>query len=380
MTIIHRLPITTRSEPTKAAAKPREVSFYSRTSERYGEILTDNDCNLRYYYFPDAELEKPYNLAQGRNNFINARSQIKDVCSLEGVLKCVIDVEKKHDSKLNVNVITFRGILRKLIMVAYEHNPKFNKINFRVVFFDKQVFIKEINEKEDISNAIDVNSYTGYKFEALTLLNEPIAFTERDSLDSRADACVSNGDEYVSVVKTGIGKHRVLMGGEVDGIYDFKEDGADNLKHYLELKCTRSLSSYQDIENFEKKLFKTWLQCFLIGIPRITYGFRDRSYNLTSIEEYLTEDVPKLFTNRGVKAQCMDAIQWYGEIIGWLYDTLAHLETDANEIRPFKLLFSGSELDLVEIPAKDPEYDDIVNGEAVLTNEFKEWRRILKTK
>lgn len=57
---------------------------------------------------------------------------------------------------------------------------------------------------------------TGYKFETLSLLPEPWHQTSRDFIEGREDMMVRNHAQYCSVVKTGIGKARLIIGGEVD--------------------------------------------------------------------------------------------------------------------------------------------------------------------
>lgn len=58
--------------------------------------------------------------------------------------------------------------------------------------------------------------YPGYKFETLSLLPAPWAETSRDYIEGRETLTVNNHTQYCSVVKTGIGKSRLVLGGEVD--------------------------------------------------------------------------------------------------------------------------------------------------------------------
>lgn len=56
----------------------------------------------------------------------------------------------------------------------------------------------------------------GYKFETLCLLPKPWAETSRDYIENRENEIVRNHAQYCSVVKTGIGKSTLILGGEVD--------------------------------------------------------------------------------------------------------------------------------------------------------------------
>jgi len=62
----------------------------------------------------------------------------------------------------------------------------------------------------------DVMSYWGYKFETLSLLPLPWYPTTREYIESREDQIVSNYAQYCSVVRTGYGKIKMIIGGEVD--------------------------------------------------------------------------------------------------------------------------------------------------------------------
>lgn len=57
---------------------------------------------------------------------------------------------------------------------------------------------------------------TGYKFETLSLIPDQWNSTPREFIESREEMVVNNHAQYCSVVRTGIGKARLVIGGEVD--------------------------------------------------------------------------------------------------------------------------------------------------------------------
>ena len=375
---VHSLSIYERSDLT-TIQKPKEITRYSKSKD--GTISVNDTRYLRYYYFPDEELDKRglYNLAIGRKDFQNSRSKLDDPCSLRGLLESIQSLESRNNAVLRANLITFRGIIRKSIMCAYEKpvGDKSVKLDLRVAVFDGQIFIKEVNSKE--KEIIDLNSYTGYKFETLTTLDKPVQLVSRDELTERPRKTVENGDEFVTVVRTGIGSCKMILGGEVDCVSDFLDEDDDPLSHYMELKCTQAIYNFRDTKIFQRKLFKTWLQCFLIGIPKIAYGFRDGNYDLVCIEEFLTTEVPNLLGHNDprMKWQCTDAMRWFGKFVEWLMGILLG-DCDIHQIKPYRLTFKGTHLQLTELSPSDPEFEAIANGEAVLTRQFVEWRRSLK--
>jgi RAT1-interacting protein len=62
----------------------------------------------------------------------------------------------------------------------------------------------------------------GYKFETLSTLPSPWAETSRDFIESRERQVVNNKEQYCSIVRTGIGKTILCLGGEVDASKSLK--------------------------------------------------------------------------------------------------------------------------------------------------------------
>lgn len=384
--LIRSLSVRQRSEVT-TLRKPREFGCYSRTDK--DEIFVNDARNLSYFYFTDNELAKTQSidLSAGRREFQDRSETISDPCSMKGLLDTIRVAEEKVNKRLGADIITFRGIIRKLISYGVEESRFTDPINLQVLVFDGQIFIKDINQNSDLAKknevqsnyGIDLGSFSGYKFETLTTIPKPFGEVSRETIEERPKQIVSNGNEYASVVRTGIGSSKIILGAEVDAIFDFKptpEENEDNLAHYIELKCTKVIQSQRDCLNFEKKLFRTWLQCFLVGIPRITYGFRDELYQLKTIEEYQTVEIPQL-VNPSMKEQFNDAIKWYGCFIDWLLQTLPRDSKDT-EMLAYKLTNGEQSLRLEQIDPTSDEYTRIINNPDFINAEFKKWRLSLK--
>ena len=56
----------------------------------------------------------------------------------------------------------------------------------------------------------------GYKFETLSLLPAPWDSVSRDHIENRKHEETSNFEQYCSIVQTGIGDIKMVLGGEVD--------------------------------------------------------------------------------------------------------------------------------------------------------------------
>ena len=150
----------------------------------------------------------------------------------------------------------------------------------------------------------------GYKFETLSLLPEPWDPTSREYIEQREDMIVNNYAQYCSIVKTGIGKSRMIIGGEVDackfccellctGIYsefvvwDSRPADKDAPINWVELKTSAEIRRVDD-HRYQRKLLKFWIQSFLLGVPKIIVGFRSHDGFLQRLEELQTRDIPSM--------------------------------------------------------------------------------------
>lgn len=357
---------------TIALKQPKEIGYYSRTQT--GEYLIQRDTQLKYYYLPNSDLEKSLDLTGGFKKFKNCESSFKDVKTIHGLLKTIQHIEEhKGKKKVKADIIASTESITKLVLAAFD-NTNINPIDFRVVSYDGQLFIKENYLNTTPKENIDINKYSNYKYKSLSTLSQPIQFESREVLEKRSKKLCNNGDKYVSVAKAGVGNVKLIISTDIDCIFDFKEEGKDNLKHYTHLVCNPIVNTSTDSHRFENGIFRIWLKCFLAGIPRIICGFKDENYVLKTVEEYSTPEFPVLLkeNNPDVGNKCLDAIKWYGLFTEWLLKIIPR--ENSKEIRPFKLIVADNHLKLHEIEESDPEYKETIEGDVVLSSEFKEWR------
>lgn len=171
----------------------------------------------------------------------------------------------------------------------------------------------------------------GYKFESLATLPRPWGEVSRDEIEGRDDNIVSNKAQYCSVVRTGVGSTLLCLGGEVDAVWDAKPQHPDGKQaiHWVELKTSADIQSERDLEFFEKKLLKFWIQSFLLGVPTIVVGFRSRHGRLVRVEEIATEGIPGTVRQRAQQAQKRPpwdgdtCINFASAFLSWLRETLA---------------------------------------------------------
>lgn len=363
------LPLSTRAETT-SLRQPKELLSFSRTFD--GEYVND-DSALSYYFLPDSDVDTNIDLGAGFKNFKKFDEERDG--EFNGLLGAIQEYEKKNDTRVKADIITWRGIMTKLLTL--NQNLR-DPLDLNVVYFDGHVFIQEDkaikgSRQEPIALDHQKMMYSGYKFESIATLPKPLTEASRAMIDKNSKKIVNNCEQYCSVVKTGIGKQRIIIGGEVDCVWDYKPEDGNPLPHYVELKTSKAINEPHQSVNFEKKLYRTWAQCFLLGINRVIYGFRDDNLILRSIEQFKVEEIPVLLKSNPVntnprKINCIDSLKWYGAVVEWITQNVPKDESKA-----YRISYDPSAKTLSLLELTPDVASGILNG-GLLTEEFKSWR------
>ncbi|KAK6462581.1 RAI1 like PD-XK nuclease-domain-containing protein [Scheffersomyces coipomensis] len=393
-------PLSSRS-PTTSLKQPKELFCFIRDID--GEYMYDedriNEENLNYYYLPDSSLNGTrIDLSAGFSKFKKIDYD-DNLPNFKTYLQAIKNYEIKNgNSKLKANIITFRGIMTRLLTLPYNSQ---DSLDLNIVKYDGQIFINldheieikkhEQETKERAALPIDKQDYlnkcefSGYKFETISTLPKHWSDCSRQLIERRNKKIVNNFEQYLSVIRTGIGNIKMILVGEVDGLWDYKplvhQDGSP-LDHYIELKTSKVIENNGQIVNFEKKLFKTWGQCFLMGVKKIIYGLRDDKFVLRTVEIYDTNEVPLLIKNNPLtngnnggnesnKINCTSALKWYGAVLEWINEQVIDEDT------AYRLSYNSQlkTMILKELPEEDNQR--LRNGE-ILNEDFINWRESLK--
>ncbi len=374
-----------------AVRQPKEVAHFSR-DKNYNYHL--DRSSLKYYYLPDASIEAGINLDKGYESWVRSdEANVKPV-HLDGILLALKKYELLTNNKepIKVDFITFRGVMSNILCLPYANDESFD---FNIVYFDGQIFIekdselakqKSAKEKAEPNPMLERFQYSGYKFETISTIPKPWSALTRDEIETSKKGVVNNIEQYCSLVRSGIGKTKTLLGGEVDAIWDYVPDENDPyalkddiLKHYVELKTSKTIGHPKQVVNFERKLFKAWAQSFLIGVRKIIYGFRDDSFQLKSVEIYETEKIPAMvksssFSQQDKKWNGVTALKFYASVLEWL-----KAEIPKDESKVWRLKYDGEKkaLGLTEITDDNCDHRQQIIDE-ILLKEFKEWRQIIR--
>jgi RAT1-interacting protein len=173
----------------------------------------------------------------------------------------------------------------------------------------------------------EMMTYWGYKFETLSLIPTPPSSTSPAEIRKHQESVTSNHAQHCSIVHTSFGPHSLILGGEVDGLLAPKPTDPEVSIQWVELKTSEELPPpqrqlYRDILKFERKLLKFWAQSFLLGVPKITVGFRSKAGVLRGLQTFNTHELPGM-VRRGTG--CWDGnvcINFAAAFLAWLKETI----------------------------------------------------------
>ncbi|RDI86536.1 Nitrogen regulatory protein [Venturia inaequalis] len=295
LNVFHIFPLDRFASGATSIKRPREITHFSFDENH--EYRQD-DSSMRYYYPPPMGA----NLSDGFETFKNLDDTKDD--HLDALLKAIIHHEKQTGKRCQTDIVSWRGMITKIMSAPYD---KFDGFSMNATSFQGTVFIEEDHDaklaRRQAQNQQqrqqrrgqfdpDLMSYWGYKFEALALLPDPFDATSREFIENRENEVVSNYEQYCSVVQTGIGSAGLIIGGEVDGIWDCRPENPEDTINWVELKTSQEIFSEADNVKFERKLNKFWIQSFLLGVPKIIVGFRSKDGILQRIQELNTQKIP----------------------------------------------------------------------------------------
>ncbi|PWY83045.1 RAI1-domain-containing protein [Aspergillus heteromorphus CBS 117.55] len=307
-----------------AIRRPKEIACFSYDEEHKFHL---GDASLKYYYPPPL----PADLNTGFESF----QKLDDAADehLDALLETIAALEKDTGTNCEADIITWRGMMTKILAAPFDH---MNGFEMNATCFQGTIFIEENNSFKNEQKQIqknqrmppgmasqDLMAYWGYKFETLSVLNQSWDSTSREEIEHREGLVVNNNAQYCSVVRTAIGRTRLVIGGEVEAVWDCKPDRKEDPIHWVELKTSAEIRNDRDMVKYERKLLKFWAQSFLLGVPKIIVGFRDQQGIVRHLEELETAAIPGKVKKVGRGTWDGNiCINFAAEFLEWLKSTI----------------------------------------------------------
>jgi len=145
-------------------------------------------------------------------------------------------------------------------------------------------------------------------------------------------------------------------------VWDRKPEKAEDPINWVELKTTAEVYNDRDLAKYERKLLKFWAQSFLLGVPKIIVGFRNRDGLLLRLEELETHSIPAKVNKSGKGS-------WDGNIcINFAAAFLDWLKTIVNDEGIWRICKLEKSRIIEVFKVEETGYGDI------LSPAFVEWR------
>ncbi|UPK94155.1 hypothetical protein LCI18_005090 [Fusarium solani-melongenae] len=355
-------PIGRFAGESQAVKRPKEFACFSYDDNHEFHL---DASSLKYYYTPQlgADLSKGFDTFQKQDDSGDEH--------LDSLLKTIIAHEKETGKKIDAHLVTWRGMMTKIMAAPFEDRDGFE---MNATLYQDCIFIEENHAYKVASRAnegngkrrrgppLEVMQFWGYKFETLSTLPSPWAETSREFIENRENEIVNNKAQYCSVVRTGIGKTVMCLGGEVDAIWDSKPEEPGKPINWVELKTSAEIRNPGDMENFNRKLMKFWIQSFLLGVPRIVVGFRTRDGVLVSTQDIETHRIPETVNAQpNPKWNADMCVNFAATLLEWLTQNINDEGVWRIQRRP-----QSPTIELFKV-------EETGHGD-ILPDEFKNWR------
>ncbi|KAL4967256.1 DXO/RAI1 family decapping nuclease [Aspergillus stella-maris] len=331
-----------------AIRRPKEIASFSYDDQHAYHL---GDSSLRWYYPP----QLPADLNRGFDTF----QKLDDTADehLDALLDTIVALERETEKKCEADIITWRGMMTKILTAPFDN---MNGFEMNATCFQKQL---QKNQRMPPGMASqDLMAYWGYKFETISVLDKTWDDATRDEIEQREDLVVNNNAQYCSIARTGIGHSKLVLGGEVDAIWDSKPDRKEDPINWVELKTSAEIRNDRDKLKFERKLLKFWAQSFLLGVPKIVVGFRDQDGIVRRLEELETAKIPS-------KVKLSGRGTWDGNIcINFAATFLDWLKTTIQESGTYRLK-KAEKSSLIEVY----KIEESGTGD-ILSQAFLSWR------
>ncbi|KAK4179864.1 RAI1 like PD-XK nuclease-domain-containing protein [Triangularia setosa] len=367
---VNRLTAATTQAPVK---RPREFTCFSY--DKYHNLRLD-DSSLKWYYPPQAH-ELPANLSAGFDKF-DKHDNSQDE-HLDSLLTAIAHHEQQTGEAIDAKFVTWRGMMTKFMGSPYDEDGfEMNATLFQdCVFIEENWGFKAGREAEQQQQngswkgpvSQQQMQFWGYKFETLATIPRPWGETSREEIENRDGEVVNNKEQYCSVVRSEIGGKVLCLGGEVDAIWDCKPKTPGAKIDWVELKTSKVIQSGRDQFNFNRKLMKFWAQSFLLGVPRIIVGFRDRDGMLVNIEEYSTQKIDEQVRRESSSGKWTwrpwVCVNFASEVLDWIQQTI-RADPQQTGVWRIRLQKKPKTIELFKV-------EEMGHGK-ILTEEFVNWR------
>ncbi|KAI5806651.1 RAI1 like PD-XK nuclease-domain-containing protein [Peziza echinospora] len=360
-----RLPPQAPQPPTSTIRRPQSLTTFSFDK---AHALRHDNSSLKWYWPPTLGAD----LSRGFDTFVKHDDAIDE--HLDALLSAMVKVERETGAKTEADFVTWRGMMTKMLCLPFDRRSSFemNATKFQDTIFIEENHTHKMSIRGGESRQNQLFSFWGYKFETLSTLPEWWADCTRDQVEQRDKDIVNNEEQFCVVVKTGFNKIRAVLGGEVDAIWNGTPNSQDNPPVYVELKTSKTISSEGDKVAFERKMMRFWAQSFLLGVPKIIVGFRDRDGYLEDLDELDTTSLPGRARKSGRNLwDGNTCINFAAALLEWLKSVIV------DDGRVWRIRYRDERVGVEVFPVEGHDGASGISS-GILSKEFLDWRMSAK--
>ncbi|KAM0791721.1 hypothetical protein ACM66B_003990 [Microbotryomycetes sp. NB124-2] len=366
--------------------QPLHLTQFSYSPSR--QLLNDLDnSNSSLGWLIEETKWLPPASSQGRINLNDGYEECvwRDETVDEGLGALLDTLQAWHDRDstgfaqdcLNRNkVYTWRGMMTRLMLTAYESvDDRAQGWEMNAMMLDGALYLEDANSPEKLA-AKASGEASSKRFAYHGIAFEGHMVTPDQSLRSSApsEALPNNTNvQWCSIVKTNLDGHRMILGGEVDCLRSRtnarSRDGQMMIstENFVELKTNMVIRNERDEINFEKnKLMKHFAQSFLLGVPTVIVGFRDRSGFLTTVQEFKTLDLPRLVRGKPHAWDKTILLSSASQILSFIVKTISTTSTMLDKQKQFETFSTLSAQE-----DEDNDYEHVLNEWPVYRIKFE---------
>ena len=296
--------------------QPVEIGHFSQDADRTVHI---DRREARLYTPPPSSTKVEFDLSAGFREF-KWRDEL--TAHQEGILpilewimasKEVFPRFKKPgvvDGPLHTDFVMFRGMMTRILTAPYA-NSRSHPWRLRVCKYLNTIYICDDADfskdaKQDMDDRAKRMCYWGYSFESY--------LSSHIDPEVKKRSTPNNSAGFATVIRGRLATHSLLLVGEVD--CETHEQSKTPPANYVELKTHRIVQNRHQARTFHNyKVRNTWAQCYIPGIPRVVFGFRDDDGIVREVKTYETADLPHLGDHDWHPTVCMN---FANDFLSWL--------------------------------------------------------------
>ena len=245
----------------------------------------------------------PFDLSEGFDTFRDRDRNNPRPANLEPIFESLREAGVDERVLASADVISWRGNLSKILATPWNTRDAWHmeaELVHGVVVLNVLEPAENLAREANRQGRDALMCYWGFSFEEACTggtYDEPI-----DCMNA-----------YCAVVRAGVGRHRLILGGEVD-CWDGQTEG---LGGYAELKTTRIMETASWCVSSATSP-KWWAQSFAVGVRRIIVGFRDDDGAVRKLQTLETLKLPGYAARHPGAWDPKTALQFADKFLTWL--------------------------------------------------------------